>query len=483
MSGTVGGVAYTAQETYDHFGNRNVETVTAGSNQVQPSNYLHFSAGNNRADEEIYDNAGNPVSDGTNNYLYDAENRICAVQQAATGSGGGLIGYLYAPDGTRLGKNANLTSFSCDMTKNGMLTSNGLALTSLYTVGPQGEQLEETDGSSNLIHFNVFWEGKVLGSYSGATYAQTNWHFALNDWVGNKRVITNSDGGYSTSFFSGPFGDFQTQSGSGSDPSEHHFAAKERDTESNLDYFPARYYNSNVGRWMSPDWSSDPDPVPYADFTNPQSLNLYGYVDNNPLSYFDPTGHDNQGCNASVADTLGNGDILTVTVNCPQLPTQTFNLMQTPNYTSVPTLESGLKTGPLPLVLPQITGPEVPQVGPATNNPKQDYCLRQALKGAAKDITGLSLIGDVAEALTSASFSPLLSPGYGVDVAEHGADFVAGSMAAKTAIRAALREEAVKVSTKAVGKAATVTGKFASGIGVGITAKSAYDAYKQCMAQ
>jgi hypothetical protein len=77
----------------------------------------------------------------------------------------------------------------------------------------------------------------------------------------------------------------------------------------------------------------------------------------------------------------------------------------------------------------------------------------------------------------------LLSPGYGVDVAEHGADFVAGSMAAKTAIRAALREEAVKVSTKAVGKAATVTGKFASGVGVGITAKSVYDAYKQCMAQ
>jgi RHS repeat-associated protein len=288
MSGTLAGTAYTGQETYDHFGNRNVETVTAGSNQMQPSIYLHFSAGNNRADEGTYDNAGNPKSDGTNNYLYDAENRICAVQQAATGSGGGVIGYLYAPDGTRLGKNVNLTSFSCDMTKNGMLTSNGEVLTSLYTVGPQGEQLEETDGSFNLIHLNVFWEGKVLGSYSGTTGAETNWHFALNDWVGTKRVIANSDGGYSTSFSNGPFGDFQTQSGTGSDPSEHHFTGKERDIESGLDYFPARYYNSNFGRFLSP----DPLGQWVADVNDPQSWNFYAYARNNPLTHIDPTGLD-----------------------------------------------------------------------------------------------------------------------------------------------------------------------------------------------
>ena len=106
MSGTFGGVASTAQETYDHFGNRKVETVTAGSDETQPSPYLHFSAGNNRADGGVYDNAGNPYSDGANNYLYDAENRICAVQQIG---GGSQIGYLYDPNGARLGK-GNLTS-------------------------------------------------------------------------------------------------------------------------------------------------------------------------------------------------------------------------------------------------------------------------------------------------------------------------------------------------------------------------------------
>ena len=68
-------------------------------------------------------------------------------------------------------------------------------------------------------------------------------------------------------------------------------SGKERDTESGLDYFGARYYGSNMGRWMSPDWADKPEPVPYSSLDNPQSLNLYGYVLNNPLSKDDPDGH------------------------------------------------------------------------------------------------------------------------------------------------------------------------------------------------
>jgi RHS repeat-associated protein len=71
------------------------------------------------------------------------------------------------------------------------------------------------------------------------------------------------------------------------------FTGKERDAESGLDYFGARYYASTMGTWMSPDWAAKAQPVPYAKLDNPQSLNLYGYVYNNPLSRFNPDGHDN----------------------------------------------------------------------------------------------------------------------------------------------------------------------------------------------
>ncbi len=69
---------------------------------------------------------------------------------------------------------------------------------------------------------------------------------------------------------------------------------KERDAESGLDYFGARYYGSALGRFTSPDWSAKPVAIPYAKLENPQSLNLYAYLLNNPLRGVDPDGHD--GC-------------------------------------------------------------------------------------------------------------------------------------------------------------------------------------------
>ena len=54
------------------------------------------------------------------------------------------------------------------------------------------------------------------------------------------------------------------------------FTGKERDSETGLDYFGARYFSAAQGRWTSPDWSAVPQPVPYADLSDPQTLNLYG---------------------------------------------------------------------------------------------------------------------------------------------------------------------------------------------------------------
>ncbi|WP_263355765.1 RHS repeat-associated core domain-containing protein [Acidicapsa ligni] len=72
------------------------------------------------------------------------------------------------------------------------------------------------------------------------------------------------------------------------------YTGKERDSESGNGYFGASYYASSMGRLMSPDYDDDdddPEPVPYADLENPQSLNLYGYVKNNPITNVDDDGH------------------------------------------------------------------------------------------------------------------------------------------------------------------------------------------------
>jgi len=83
------------------------------------------------------------------------------------------------------------------------------------------------------------------------------------------------------------------------------YTQKQRDIESGLDYFGARYYSSAQGRFTSPDeftggpvefWvlgsgDSRRQALPYADITTPQSLNKYHYGLNNPLRYVDPDGH------------------------------------------------------------------------------------------------------------------------------------------------------------------------------------------------
>jgi RHS repeat-associated protein len=80
-------------------------------------------------------------------------------------------------------------------------------------------------------------------------------------------------------------------------------SGKERDNETGLDYFGARYLSSAQGRWTSPD-------APFADQhpANPQSWNLYAYVRNNPLRYVDPSGDECVYINNSGGGTIGGND-------------------------------------------------------------------------------------------------------------------------------------------------------------------------------
>jgi RHS repeat-associated protein len=112
-------------------------------------------------------------------------------------------------------------------------------------------------------------------------------HYGL-DHLGNARIVYGNNGGWDQSDFY-PFGGervITSQVGS-----RYKFTGKERDSESGLDNFGARYDSSQYGRFMTPDWSAKPMGVPYADFGGPQSLNLYAYVRNNPLSRVDRDGH------------------------------------------------------------------------------------------------------------------------------------------------------------------------------------------------
>jgi RHS repeat-associated protein len=182
--------------------------------------------------------------------------------------------YIYDAEGTRVGK-GTITSFSCD------LTSNGFLLTNEYIPGPSGEQMTELDGQGNWIHTNAYAAGQLVATYANDGKGV---HFNIPDWLGTRRVQTDYAGNTELTCTSNPFGD------SGANCSlavtEQFFTGKERDSESGLDYFGARYYSSSMGRFSSP----DPSGLAYSDQTNPQSLNLYAYALNNPLKNTDPTG-------------------------------------------------------------------------------------------------------------------------------------------------------------------------------------------------
>ena len=109
--------------------------------------------------------------------------------------------------------------------------------------------------------------------------------FIHGDWLGTERARSLYNGTPYQTCTNLPFGDQQncpTFDGYG-DPSPLHFTGKMRDTETNLDYFGARYDASALGRFMSP------DPLG-GNLSNPQSLNRYSYAINNPLVFTDPTG-------------------------------------------------------------------------------------------------------------------------------------------------------------------------------------------------
>jgi RHS repeat-associated protein len=145
------------------------------------------------------------------------------------------------------------------------------------------------------------------GSVNGLAY------YIAADVLGTERMRSTLDGTSYDSCTNMPFGDDLNCTGPAvGDVTPTHFTGKERDSESGLDNFGARYNSSSMGRFMSPDpFYNDSHPE------NPQSWNEYAYARNNPLRYVDPNGEtatvsttcttdsqNNKTCNVSVTATI-----------------------------------------------------------------------------------------------------------------------------------------------------------------------------------
>jgi RHS repeat-associated protein len=212
-----------------------------------------------------YDAAGNTLSDPRGNALtYDSENRI------ATDAG---VTYTYDGDGERVQKSSG----------------------TLYWGGGSGDDaLAESDLSGNISAEYIFFNGQRVARVDRPSLKV---HYFVDDQLGSSRLLvtplTASTATVEEDLDYTPYGIVAN----GTAVDHYEFNGKERDAESNLDEFGARYYASPFGRFMTPDWAAKPTDVPYANFGNPQSLNLYSYVQNNPTTVGDPDGHvDPCGC-------------------------------------------------------------------------------------------------------------------------------------------------------------------------------------------
>jgi RHS repeat-associated protein len=242
----------------DPWGNLNSIAATTNSNYTGCSEESGFSAtpdGNNHLNIFSYDSSGNTQSDGVNSYTWNAESQL---------KSGGGVNYLYDGDGRRVAKVGS----------------------KLYWYGSGGDILAETDASGNTTAEYIFFGGKRVAMLpaSGTPI------YYVEDLLETSRVVTTNTGVvcYDSDFY--PFGGERPYTNTC--PQNYKFEGKERDTETGNDDFGARYYSNRFGRWLSADWSSVPAPVPYANLTNPQTLNLYAMVAADPESFADLDGHE-----------------------------------------------------------------------------------------------------------------------------------------------------------------------------------------------
>jgi RHS repeat-associated protein len=472
-------------ETYDAFGNRRSQAPYGRGLSCGSSSFSFTGNGttnNNRIDGYCYDASGNLLDsgscplDGIHQYTYDAEGRLSTAQS-------GNVTYTYDAEGNSVGKtiagNTTNTIYD-DVTRQPLGTMNYL------------------NGYAQFLTHELWLGGRHFGYFvtNSALVPTITW--SATNWIGGETVRTDPSDNLIDIYTSLPFGDGQTsQNGTDTDPT--HFTGKQRDTNTGLDYFGARYYDSAAGRFLTPDYDEvgdTPEPVPYAALYDPQTMNLYGYVQNNPVSSTDPDGHIPCGGTATVTIIVTPDGSSTMSQSPDDCPTinDVFRALLTP----VPAPQI---PHPSTQTIPEMRAMSYPLGTISPSNFKQEACAKQALLAVGKNAIFYDLASQVADKAVDAfdSFEGLnnndvgsnpgasslpSSPGQSVaqDLGK-AASFVATNAAAQQFVRTALKSQGVRVSTRAVGKTAGAVGKYAGVAGLAYTGIDAVRAYEACMAQ
>jgi RHS repeat-associated protein len=227
---------------------------------------------------------------------YDAAGNQTAIQMT-----GGTTSRPSCASGLQSG--VAMLQIACYDAENRMTTAMTAApVTTTYVYDGAGRRVIKTVGSGPSTVYVYDATGQLTAEYGGPTNPLTGTTYVTGDHLGSTRLVANASASVIERVDYAPFGEELTSGidGRGApystnqyptatlDGTSEKFTGQERDAESGMDFFKARYASAPQGRFQSP----DPAGMFVADPTNPQSWNLYSYVFNNPLAYIDPSGLD-----------------------------------------------------------------------------------------------------------------------------------------------------------------------------------------------
>jgi RHS repeat-associated protein len=141
--------------------------------------------------------------------------------------------------------------------------------------------LYETDANNNIMaEYTWDYQGNpVTMTKGGVTY-----YYHMNGH-GDVTALTDANGNVVAQYQYDAWGNIISQTGTMASSNPYRYAGYRYDEETGLYYLMARYYDANIGRFITRDTFHG-----FED--DPQSLNLYTYTKNNPVMYVDPDGHN-----------------------------------------------------------------------------------------------------------------------------------------------------------------------------------------------